>query len=112
MAEMYRADHVGSLLRPEPLKEARSALNSGNLPADEMRRLEDSAILEALEQQKRIGLEVFTDGEFRRSGFQNDMQDSVLVSSKEAALEDQDELLRRIDEAAKFFPIENMALSP
>ena len=34
MAEMYRADHVGSLLRPEPLKEARSALNSGNLPAD------------------------------------------------------------------------------
>ncbi len=77
MTEMYRADHVGSLLRPPALKEARSALNAGSLAAEDLRTLEDSAILDALAHQKRIGLAVFTDGEFRRSGFQNDMQDSV-----------------------------------
>ena len=77
MAEMYRADHVGSLLRPESLKEARSAFNAGGLPTDELRKLEDAAILDALERQRSIGVAVFSDGEFRRSGFQNDMQDSV-----------------------------------
>ena len=76
MAEMYRADHVGSLLRPESLKEARSAFNAGGLPTDELRKLEDAAILDALERQRSIGVAVFSDGEFRRSGFQNDMQDS------------------------------------
>ncbi len=77
MAEMYRADHIGSLLRPAALKEARSAFNVGGLLSDELRILEDSAILDALEHQRNIDVSVFSDGEFRRSGFQNDMQDSV-----------------------------------
>jgi 5-methyltetrahydropteroyltriglutamate--homocysteine methyltransferase len=77
MAEIYRADHVGSLLRPESLKEARSAFEAGSLSADRLRELEDAAILEAIAQQERIGVAVYTDGEFRRAGFQNDMQDSV-----------------------------------
>ncbi len=77
MADIYRADHVGSLLRPESLKEARSAFDAGRLSADNLRELEDAAILEVISQQRRIGVAVFTDGEFRRSGFQNDMQDSI-----------------------------------
>ncbi|MQG49492.1 MAG: hypothetical protein FI711_08710 [SAR202 cluster bacterium] len=77
MADIYRADHVGSLLRPESLKEARNMFYAGGMSADTLRESEDAAILEALAQQERIGVAVFTDGEFRRSGFQNDMQDAV-----------------------------------
>ncbi len=77
MPELYRADHVGSLLRPQALKDSRGGFDTGSLPAEELRRTEDAAIQEALAQQQRIGVAVFTDGEFRRSGFQNDMQDSV-----------------------------------
>jgi 5-methyltetrahydropteroyltriglutamate--homocysteine methyltransferase len=77
MADIYRADHVGSLLRPESLKEARNMFYAGRVSADTLRESEDAAILEALAQQERIGVAVFTDGEFRRSGFQNDMQDAV-----------------------------------
>jgi len=72
MADIYRADHVGSLLRPESLKEARNMFYAGGMSADTLRESEDAAILEALAQQERIGVAVFTDGEFRRSGFQND----------------------------------------
>ena len=77
MADIYRADHVGSLLRPESLKEARNMFYAGRVSADTLRESEDAAILEALAQQERIGVAVFTDGEFRRLGFQNDMQDAV-----------------------------------
>ena len=77
MADIYRADHVGSLLRPESLKEARTAFDADRLSADNLRELEDAAILEVISQQRRIGVTVFTDGEFRRSGFQKDMQDSI-----------------------------------
>jgi 5-methyltetrahydropteroyltriglutamate--homocysteine methyltransferase len=60
-----RADNLGSLLRPPYLLEARHA----DLPPDELRPLEDRAILEALRLQEDVGLEVVTDGEFRRRFF-------------------------------------------
>src|SRR5919108_1105115 len=77
MSEAYRADHVGSLLRPLEVKEARAAFREGRLPLEQLRHVEDRAILAALERQRSIGVNVFTDGEFRRTGFQNDLLDAV-----------------------------------
>ena len=77
MAEIFRADHVGSLLRPSEVHEARAAHQAGRLDIDELRAVEDRAILEALERQRAAGVSVFTDGEFRRTGFQNDLIEAV-----------------------------------
>ena len=77
MPANYRADHVGSLLRPSRIHEARTAMREGDVGPDELRTIEDQAILEALERQRAAGMEVFTDGEFRRTGFQNDLIESV-----------------------------------
>ena len=77
MSEAYRADHVGSFLRPAAVKEARAAFREGRIPLEQLHRIEDPAILAALERQRSIGVDVFTDGEFRRSGFQNDLVESV-----------------------------------
>lgn len=68
-----RADHVGSLLRPPELLEARRA----KVPVEELRAIEERHILRVLERQKEIGLEVFTDGELRRSNFMSDFTDAV-----------------------------------
>jgi 5-methyltetrahydropteroyltriglutamate--homocysteine methyltransferase len=77
MSKAYRADHVGSFLRPAEVKEARAAFREGRLPLEQLHRIEDGAILAALERQRSIGVDVFTDGEFRRSGFQNDLVEAV-----------------------------------
>jgi 5-methyltetrahydropteroyltriglutamate--homocysteine methyltransferase len=67
MAEHYRADHVGSLLRPPAVLEARAAHAAGRISLAQLRDIEDKAILEALEMQRQAGLDIFTDGEYRRS---------------------------------------------
>jgi 5-methyltetrahydropteroyltriglutamate--homocysteine methyltransferase len=77
MSEAYRADHVGSFLRPAEVKEARAAFRDGRLPLEQLHQIEDGAILAALERQRSIGVSVFTDGEFRRTGFQNDLVEAV-----------------------------------
>ena len=77
MPGTYRADHVGSLLRPAEVKEAKSAFADGRLELGELRAIEDQAILNALERQRSAGLHIFTDGEFRRTGFQNDLIETV-----------------------------------
>ena len=77
MAETYRAENLGSLLRPAELKKARQGFQDGRLGQEEFRRVEDDAVLKALERQKSIGLDIFTDGEFRRAGFQNDLEEAV-----------------------------------
>ena len=77
MAEPYRADHLGSLLRPPEVKEARAAFRDGSMPEERFNEIADKAILEALDRQRQIGLDVFSDGELRRGGFQNDLADSV-----------------------------------
>src|SRR5918911_1756653 len=61
-----RADQVGSLLRPPELVQAWDRLFAGQLAPDRLREIEDRAIEAALEGQKRTGIEVSTDGEFRR----------------------------------------------
>ena len=64
-----RADVVGSLLRPEYLREARDVARTGSLDAGELHGLEDKAVLEAIALQESAGIEAITDGEFRRTGW-------------------------------------------
>ena len=66
MKPPFRADQVGSLLRPPSLAEARRRWKAGALPAAELKRTEDAAIREAVARQESIGLRAVTDGEFRR----------------------------------------------
>ena len=63
----FRADHVGSLLRPRQLAEARAAHKAGTLPDDALRAVEDRCIAAAVAQQEAIGLRAATDGEYRRA---------------------------------------------
>lgn len=77
MSEAYRADHVGSFLRPAAVHEARAAFREGHLSLEQLQDIEDGAILAVLEHQCSIGVDVFTDGELRRSGFQNDLLEAV-----------------------------------
>jgi 5-methyltetrahydropteroyltriglutamate--homocysteine methyltransferase len=62
----FRADQVGSLLRPASLAEARARWKRGDLGADALREIEDRAIAEHVRRQESIGLQGITDGEFRR----------------------------------------------
>jgi 5-methyltetrahydropteroyltriglutamate--homocysteine methyltransferase len=73
MAGQYRADHVGSFLRPAELLEAR---RDGNDP-QRLRELEDRHIARVLAKQKELGFEIFTDGELRRRNFMSDFTDAV-----------------------------------
>ena len=68
----FRADHVGSLLRPPELLQARSDHAAGRLPTDELRRVEDAAIRDVVRMQEEIGLQGVTDGEFRRGSWHMD----------------------------------------
>jgi len=68
----FRADHVGSLLRPPELLRARAEHEAGRLSAEELRRAEDAAIRDAVRMQEEIGLQSVTDGEFRRGSWHMD----------------------------------------
>jgi 5-methyltetrahydropteroyltriglutamate--homocysteine methyltransferase len=63
----FRADHVGSLLRPLALKEARAKRERKEIAAEALRAVEDREIENAIKKQQQIGLKLATDGEFRRS---------------------------------------------
>ncbi|HYM17343.1 MAG TPA: 5-methyltetrahydropteroyltriglutamate--homocysteine S-methyltransferase [Micropepsaceae bacterium] len=69
MAPPFRADHVGSLLRPRALHEARAKREKGQISADELRAGEDQAIRDAVALQESVGLQAITDGEFRRGHY-------------------------------------------
>jgi 5-methyltetrahydropteroyltriglutamate--homocysteine methyltransferase len=68
----FRADHVGSLLRPPELLEARAGHAEGRVSDDELRAVEDEAIRDVVRLQKEVGLQSATDGEFRRSSWHMD----------------------------------------
>jgi 5-methyltetrahydropteroyltriglutamate--homocysteine methyltransferase len=68
----FRADHVGSLLRPPQLKEARQRAKQGAISHGQLRAAEDEAIREVVRRQEAVGLESITDGEFRREFFHLD----------------------------------------
>jgi 5-methyltetrahydropteroyltriglutamate--homocysteine methyltransferase len=62
----FKADHVGSFLRPERLKKARLQKENGEITTEELRTIEDEEIKKLVEKQKEAGLKAVTDGEFRR----------------------------------------------
>jgi len=68
----FRADHVGSLLRPPELLKAREDFAAGRLTAEELRAAEDAAIREIVKMQSEVGLQSATDGEFRRASWHMD----------------------------------------
>ncbi len=68
----FRADHVGSFLRPEALKQARARRANGEITVAELKEVEDREIAALIRKQEEIGLAVTTDGEFRRSWWQFD----------------------------------------
>ena len=63
----FRADHVGSLLRPQELHEARTNRAAGRISQQELRAIEDRCIAQAIRKQEDVGLRAATDGEFRRA---------------------------------------------
>jgi 5-methyltetrahydropteroyltriglutamate--homocysteine methyltransferase len=73
----YRADHVGSLLRPERLLAARQAFSEGGIPAKALRQVENDCIEEAKGKQEEVGLQSITDGEFRRFMFHADFLERI-----------------------------------
>jgi 5-methyltetrahydropteroyltriglutamate--homocysteine methyltransferase len=73
----FRADHVGSLLRPRELTRARDEHAAGRLGADELRAVEDDAIRDVVRKQEAVGLQSATDGEFRRATWHMDFIDSL-----------------------------------
>ena len=68
----FRADHVGSLLRPTELLRAREDATAGRITVDELRAVEDDAIRDAVRMQRDAGLRAVTDGEFRRTSWHMD----------------------------------------
>jgi len=74
----FRADHVGSFLRPQVLKEARAAFAEGKITAEDLKKVEDEEILKLIEKQKEAGLKSITDGEFRRSWWHFDFMKDFL----------------------------------
>src|SRR5262245_25671068 len=67
----FRAEHVGSFMRPPALLKARGDFDSGRIPAAELRAVEDAAIREVVALQQRVGLPSITDGEFRRNSWRD-----------------------------------------
>ncbi len=68
----FRADHVGSLLRPAALRAAREDFAAGRIPAGQLRAAEDAAIADVVKMQEGVGLQSATDGEFRRASWHMD----------------------------------------
>lgn len=77
MKQIYRADQIGSLVRPAPLLDARDAFKAGKISRDDLRAAEDTAVLDVLKMQQDIDLPVFTDGEMRRDAWQTNFSEAV-----------------------------------
>jgi 5-methyltetrahydropteroyltriglutamate--homocysteine methyltransferase len=80
----FRADHVGSLLRPERLLRARADFEAGRIDSEELRAAEDDAIREIVAKQEDVGLQSATDGEFRRASWHMDFIYALDGITKEA----------------------------
>ncbi|MFN8635440.1 MAG: 5-methyltetrahydropteroyltriglutamate--homocysteine S-methyltransferase [Chloroflexota bacterium] len=77
MATNYRADHVGSLLRPREVLDAHAAQARGEISLERLREIEDDAIVKVLDFQRQVGIDVATDGEYRRASWAGDFGDAV-----------------------------------
>jgi 5-methyltetrahydropteroyltriglutamate--homocysteine methyltransferase len=86
----FRADHVGSLLRTAPLKQARAKREKGEITPDALKEIEDREIEKVIRKQDEVGLQLATDGEFRRSWWHFDFfkgLDGVTPYTTEAGIQ-------------------------
>jgi len=67
--KIYRADHCGSLIRPASVKKARADFVHGRLRSEQLEAIEDEAILQVLALQREVGIDIYSDGEFRRGSW-------------------------------------------
>lgn len=81
----FRADHVGSLLRPRGLLDARQRFQQGEISRAELRAVEDDAIRDVIRKEEAVGLQSITDGEFRRTYFHVDFLERLQGVSSVAA---------------------------
>ncbi len=93
-----RTDVVGSMLRPAAVKDARQRLEEGKIGADELRRVEDQAIRDAIALQESIGLDVVSDGEMRRLNFQDSF--GAAVEGYDAAASTMQIYAQRVEQAS------------
>ena len=129
----FRADHVGSLLRPAELKQARTRHESGEIGAEELRAVEDRTIEALIAKQAEVGLRSATDGELRRSMWHFDFLEYDteraggfeplrlvpkaktvvlgLVTSKTGELESKDSIKRRINDAGHYLDLDQLCLA-
>jgi 5-methyltetrahydropteroyltriglutamate--homocysteine methyltransferase len=77
MAQPYRVDQIGSLVRPAALLDARDAFKAGTIDRTALRKVEDDCVREALKMQQDIGVDIFTDGEMRRDAWQTNFSEAV-----------------------------------
>src|SRR6266568_2996204 len=77
MPPVFRADHVGSFLRTPEVLKAHEDYAAGNLSLEQLRGIEDKGILALIELQKEIGLDVISDGEYRRQSWAGDFFEAV-----------------------------------
>ncbi|MDE2901227.1 MAG: cobalamin-independent methionine synthase II family protein [Chloroflexota bacterium] len=77
MPTPYRADHVGSLLRPPELLDARAAFAQGAMSLEWLRELEDACVLRALAMQRDAGVDILSDGEYRRPAWSAAVRESI-----------------------------------
>ncbi len=82
----FRADHVGSFLRPKPLLELRDKWKAGEAPHDELKVLEDECINEVVKMQEDTGIQAITDGDFRRTSWSGDFLTAIKGVEMKAGL--------------------------
>src|SRR5437763_12184124 len=73
----FRADQVGSFLRSEPLKEARAKREKGEITAADLKKVEDTEIEKLIKKQEDIGMQLVTDGEYRRAWWHFDFLEGL-----------------------------------
>src|SRR5580658_9102479 len=78
----FRADHVGSLLRPPLLLQARDDYAAARISAEELHAVEDQAIRDVAAMQEEVGLQSVTDGEFRRASWHMDRSEERRVGKE------------------------------
>lgn len=77
MATRFRADQIGSFLRPPEVLEARAGFAEGRIALDALRAIEDRAVMDVLDIQRRSGIGIYSDGEQRRNGWAGDFGEAV-----------------------------------
>ncbi len=74
----YKADHVGSFLRPEAIKQGRLDLATGKISPAQLRAIEDEEIIKLVAEQKKVGIQAITDGELRRAWWHFDFMENLV----------------------------------